>query len=80
VLVELLACENIGAEVHHVDIDVSAAGGIVGMAFGRGLSVMAAAEEINVIYLIMQGAWSGPNSVPCAIADGQASWLLGAGV
>ena len=73
VLVELPAGEDIVAEVHHVDINVTAAGGIVGVAFGRSQSVIAEAEKIVVIDLIMQGGGSGPNQrAHAAIADGQA--------
>jgi hypothetical protein len=73
VLVELVAGKDIVAEVHQVDINVSAAGGIVGVAFGRSQSVIAEAEKIVVIDLIMQGGGSGPNQrAHAAIADGQA--------
>src|SRR5580698_661943 len=72
-LVELPVGEDIVAEVHKVDIDVSAAGGIVGVAFGRSQSVVSEAEKIVVIDLIMQGGGSGPNQrAHTAIADGQA--------
>src|ERR1700720_3302341 len=72
-LVELPAGEDIVAEVHYVDINITAAGGIVGVAFGRSQSVIAEAKQIVVIDLKMQGGGTGPNQrAHAAIADGQA--------
>ena len=72
-LAELPAGEDIVAKVYQVDIHVPATGGIVSVALGRSQRVVAEAEKIVVIDLIMQGSGSGPNQrAHSAIANGQA--------